>query len=606
MSLVSEGFITPGIIAQGFLSASLQTVEVDFFFPSDTQGFSETSTAGIWSPFTWNGADGSPANGCIEFASTDSFATFDLDHVETPAGRTWEYYGVPTGAVVTSVQLTAYSYKTPNFAGVIGADHTIKMITGASTAILAGNLAYNSASSAGWTTVGAGTQQSVLASYQASNTAVKFVIETSLNSGAAANYKLRIDTLRVLITFTGGSLSYSVTPTTQSYLTGQYGIFTISMDYPADGAGQIFLLTDAGAGGLFQPSIVTIPAGQSTANFSYRNTYPGNFSLTVYPFGGMLSGFSSQTVIANILYGGAPVAAVLNPSDVIWGVGYLTSTLNAPDDVPFGILQEISLKDSYGTKELMGPEQLSALAVGYTDRKITGSAKWGKVRAAHFLKARGGTRALQTAVVSPVAFTPTPTPAVTGGNITVTGGNLVIGVAYSWASAYGQTLISPVTAVTFASAAAVCSVALTLLTPPAGATLVNWYTTSTGYANAGLAQAAPLYFNVQNTGAAWTMTTLGAITAPGIPANNSIGIARTAWTAAANDEAPLFNLHLKNPSDGSQAELYLYGIIAPDLSISIKTRDFVIPDMSFNVYGNSAVTPYTMYTLLLPGDQSVI
>ncbi len=68
------------------------------------------------------------------------------------------------------------------------------------------------------------------------------------------------------------------------------------------------------------------------------------------------------------------------------------------------------------------------------------------------------------------------------------------------------------------------------------------------------------------------------------------------------DEPTPFNLHLKSPSDGSDAELKIYNCISPKLTFDFKLRDYVIPDFSFNAYGDP--TSNILMEWLLPGDQT--
>lgn len=166
--------------------------------------------------------------------------------------------------------------------------------------------------------------------------------------------------------------------------------------------------------------------------------------------------------------------APLNPTNCIWGVGYLFATIagGLADDVPFGELQEIEIKDDLSLKEAMGVSSLAAVAVGISERKVTVSAKQLKIRTRQVKALRGGAAA-------------------------------------------------------FASG-------------------------------------------------------------------------KTTLTAGITDEPLLFNLHLKSPSDGSEAEAKVYGCISPSLQVPLKLRDWSIMDFSANVYGDGG----KFYELILPGDQT--
>jgi hypothetical protein len=78
--------------------------------------------------------------------------------------------------------------------------------------------------------------------------------------------------------------------------------------------------------------------------------------------------------------------------------------------------------------------------------------------------------------------------------------------------------------------------------------------------------------------------------------------ATTTFQRKLTDEPTPFNLHLKSPSDGSDVELKIYNCISPKLTYDFKLRDYVIPDFSFNVYGDP--TSGIIMEWLLPGDQT--
>jgi hypothetical protein len=168
--------------------------------------------------------------------------------------------------------------------------------------------------------------------------------------------------------------------------------------------------------------------------------------------------------------------AVVNPTNIVFMKGYLFATIQGgnTDDVPFAELQDISFKDDISLKELMGPEQLTAVAVGITSRKVTGSAKFAKIRARQFQALRGG----------------------------------------------------------------------------------------------------------------------------GTPVNAS---SVTTYTAGVADEPVPFILHLKTPSDGSDIEMKFFGCISQSLSLPMQMNDFVIPDFTFEAYGDGV----KIYQVIVPGNQAI-
>jgi hypothetical protein len=245
--------------------------------------------------------------------------------------------------------------------------------------------------------------------------------------------------------------------------------------------------------------------------------------------------------------------AMLNPANVVWGKGYLyggNSTIGI-DTVPFGELQDITITDDYGVKELTGPDSLAAIGIGATERKVTGSAKYAKIRLRQFLMARGGL----LADVNAGALSTTTSAAV----------------------AIGQVQIPVVLAMGFMTGD---SVTLDTLTNAETVTITNVDIVNN------LIYITPATAKSHASGVTFSRTT---------------GAQRTLYTAGVNDEPMQCQLHLMTPGDGSQLEAIMYGCVAPKLSMQIKTRDFVIPQLDFNVYGNGTM----LYQLWLPGDQTV-
>lgn len=295
------------------------------------------------------------------------------------------------------------------------------------------------------------------------------------------------------------------------------------------------------------------------------------------------------------------MSAVINPSDIIWGVAQLFATRSFFDDVPFGELSNFSLKDTLGLKELPGTSRLTAIAVGVGDRKITGEAEWAKIRLSQYLQLRGGTRTLLAAIAAPVSG---PTLTRGAGSTSFTTG--YIAVAYSYVNRYGETLISPITTVNLTSAGD--KVAVTAVTPlGTGVTAINWYVGTAIYASAPLAAAGALAFHSQNAGVAFDIIAFPATGNRGIPTSSSLSTARSVHIAKGTDEPTVFNMHCKNPSDGTASEMYVYGCIAPDLDVAVKLRDFVLPKFTFNVYGSDVLGDGStvIYETVLPGDQTI-
>ena len=78
------------------------------------------------------------------------------------------------------------------------------------------------------------------------------------------------------------------------------------------------------------------------------------------------------------------------------------------------------------------------------------------------------------------------------------------------------------------------------------------------------------------------------------------GASPATYTAAVNDEPTLFDLKVSTPSGGADLEVEFQNCMAPSLNIPIPTRDWVIADFTFNVYGNGT----NLYTLKLSGTHT--
>jgi hypothetical protein len=87
------------------------------------------------------------------------------------------------------------------------------------------------------------------------------------------------------------------------------------------------------------------------------------------------------------------MSAVINPTNIVFAKGYLFGTRQGgtSDDIPFGELQNIEVSSQYTLEELMGPGQLTAIAVGIKEHKVTGNAEYAKLRMRQYYMARGGT-----------------------------------------------------------------------------------------------------------------------------------------------------------------------------------------------------------------------
>lgn len=195
----------------------------------------------------------------------------------------------------------------------------------------------------------------------------------------------------------GSPPPYHISPASQTTLPdSDTDWYTITLDVAAGVGGQAFNLSDAGGDGIFWPSgTVTVPAGQTTVQFAYRNSAAGIYTLSATPVGGALSGDPAQTTqaIVESNEGGSMSTGIINPDGMIFAEGYLTATANGgtADHVVFGKLQDITVKDTYSLKEAPGPESLGAVAVAASEAKVTLTAKFMVINAQQWAMLRGST-----------------------------------------------------------------------------------------------------------------------------------------------------------------------------------------------------------------------
>lgn len=96
-------------------------------------------------------------------------------------------------------------------------------------------------------------------------------------------------------------MSFSLSPSTQTITTAQQATITITVP---DGSGTVyFSLWDGGAGGTFVPTFATVPGGNTTGTFTYSNTTPGTYTISVTP---ILSGSQPSQSVTVIVTSGSP------------------------------------------------------------------------------------------------------------------------------------------------------------------------------------------------------------------------------------------------------------------------------------------------------------
>lgn len=203
MSVIWEDFFLSGT-----WPGSFSKTWADFAGFTD-QGVTASITAQI-------DAAGNPGPSC-DFTTTTAGLTGALEKWRGPSA-TWESWGVPAGAVVTTVQITGFDTQCYARAGVT-ANPTIKMrlvdATTGTTVHAAGELQSASLAEtvdAAWHARTAGTARTVDSGKQASTTAVKLELELTITTTTSVNSDFGFDNVVLAITYAapaGAGTAYS-------------------------------------------------------------------------------------------------------------------------------------------------------------------------------------------------------------------------------------------------------------------------------------------------------------------------------------------------------------------------------------------------------------
>lgn len=188
----------------------MSTVVKQWTWNTDIDGWSAVTDG--WGSFSYD-ASGDPG-GCARFdisVGSDSVEPFSEQALSRDS-ETWESWGVPAGATVTAVQLTAWKYKITAPSNITHKVYFCSILSGLATvATLKSNASLPGYATA-WLSGSAGSSVSVGASYQASNTPVRlewqYTGSVNISGGAAT----RFDTIEVTITYTLAS-DTPITPT---------------------------------------------------------------------------------------------------------------------------------------------------------------------------------------------------------------------------------------------------------------------------------------------------------------------------------------------------------------------------------------------------------
>lgn len=202
----------------------MATVVKTWSFASDTEGLADAGNSGLF--FEFESADGSPASGCAAFRSATKGATLTEFGRKSTTGDSWETWGVPAGATVTSIQITSWRRKMAASTKFSSGNIKARVIgSGGGSVHSVGDLIdWAMANEANWTTDTVESSRAVDAGSQASTTDVRLELEgtiTTSGGGGGANVEERLDEIELTITYTESN-PVTVTPGTASLTTSAF------------------------------------------------------------------------------------------------------------------------------------------------------------------------------------------------------------------------------------------------------------------------------------------------------------------------------------------------------------------------------------------------
>lgn len=183
----------------------MPSVTKTWTFASGAEGLADAGNSAV--TFAAQAGDGNPADS-VKFTQGTKSVTHTEFARRATTGETWETWGVPAGATVTDVQVTAWSERLVSNTKL--SSHSIKariIDSGGASVHAAGDLldvALGTTTDASWQAGAAGTQRAVDSAKQASTTDVRLELEygvTTSGGGGSANVDQRFDQIELTITY---------------------------------------------------------------------------------------------------------------------------------------------------------------------------------------------------------------------------------------------------------------------------------------------------------------------------------------------------------------------------------------------------------------------
>jgi hypothetical protein len=189
----------------------LPTVDKTWVFAADNEGLVDEGV----SAWTINhDAAGNPG-GSIEFGADSLNGTIQEKARRSSTGETWETWGVPTGQVVTDLQVVSWDYRCWSITNVTSYTFKMRVVDSAGATVhSAGELVDLSLTLAmgSWQAGGAGTSRAVDAAEQASTTDVRLEIDGTVVLSTTNVADVGLDNILLRMTYAAGAAGALTVP----------------------------------------------------------------------------------------------------------------------------------------------------------------------------------------------------------------------------------------------------------------------------------------------------------------------------------------------------------------------------------------------------------
>lgn len=193
------------------------TVVKTWNFLSTTEGLADAGNDAILT-FAANTSTGNPTNS-VQFSESSKNTTRTEFARNSSTGETWETWGVPAGATINSIQITAWSETTDSTQlGVVMSSVSFRIIGSGGTSVTSGagdpidHISPGTGGDTVWNIMSAGSSRNVDAGSQPSTTDVRLEIEQNVRTSGPLGIMLQsYDTISLTITYTAGGGGTSAT-----------------------------------------------------------------------------------------------------------------------------------------------------------------------------------------------------------------------------------------------------------------------------------------------------------------------------------------------------------------------------------------------------------